>query len=145
MAKTYVGRIIEAMAAAIDTDGKPQGLAVSTSRQTPVGKNPAIFIFPAQDKPADDAAGPRNRAGTRRFLTVAVVCRCAGTDLDNEELRAWAAGRLLSDTTLGGNAVRVIETVTDWQGEIDSQNQYSMAVMQFMVEYARPIETLIAS
>ena len=141
MSQTYVSKILEAIAEAIDAPGKPAGLVVTTSRQQPSAAKKLIAVFPLQDKP-DEERTPRTRAAVRRFLTVAVVCRCAGTDIDNEELRAWATTRLMADITLGGIAASVAEAITEWQGELDSQSSYSMAVMQFVVEYARPINEL---
>ena len=138
---TYVKKILEAIAETLNAPGKPSGLVITTSRTQPSSAAKLIAVFPLQDKPVEELT-PRTRAAARRFLTVAVVCRCAGTDIDNEELRAWAVSRLMADITLGGIAARVMETITEWQGEFDSQSNYSMAVMQFSVEYARPINEL---
>jgi len=139
---TRVQQILEAIAAAIDAPGKPAGLVVITSRRIPSSAERFVAVFPMQDKPAENEAPPRTRVAARRFLSVAVVCRCAGSDIDNEILRDWTVSRILKSTTLEGIASRVIETVTDWQGELDSQNTYSIAVTQFLVEYARPITSL---
>ncbi len=136
---TYVKRIVAAIAALLDAAEKPAGLAVTASRKRPSKASKFIAVFPVHDEPAGENA-PRNRAfmGARRFLTVAVMCRCAGSDLDNEDLRAWAVAQLYKDVTLGGVAVSLAESDTDWHGEIDSQNDFSQAVMQFVVEYSRP-------
>ena len=142
MSETYVQKILIAAAVAIDAPEKPAGTVVITSRSQPSAASRLITVFPLQDKPVENERQPRTRAGSHRYLTIAVVCRSPGTDIDNEELRAWAAARLLGNPTLDGAAVNIIETITDWQGELDSQNTYSMAVMQFLVEYARPVNSL---
>ena len=143
MADTYVKRIVAAIAAAIDAPGKPAGLVVSPSRKRPSNAAKYIAVFPIHDEAASEAT-PRSRAfmGARRLLTVQLLCRCAGTDLDNEALRAWAVAQLMQDVTLGGIAVGLDEAATDWQGEIDSTTEYSEAPMEFVVEYARRRNTL---
>jgi len=142
MTETHVGKIIAAIEGLLNAPEKPNGLIVIASRSMPSNAKRLITVFPMQDKPADENRPPRTRAAIRRFLVVGIVCRIAGTDIENEELRAWALSQLISNPTLDGNAVGIIETTTDWQGELDSQNTYSMAVIQFLVEYVRPIESL---
>jgi hypothetical protein len=140
---TYVKQIVAAIAAALDAAGKPAGLAISTSRARPSRNAKYIAVFPLQDEAPNESAS-RNRAflGTRRLLTIGVVCRCAGTDLDNEILRAWAVAQLFKDETFGGIAVSLAEGETSWLGEIDSKSDYSDALMQFIVEYSRPRNSL---
>lgn len=148
MGDTYVSQIVTAVATLADAAGKPAGLVVTTSRQRPTSSDTALShmaVYPVRDEPAASSE-PRNRcfAGARRKLTVAIECRCAGSDLDNEVLRAWALQQVMSDFTLGGKAVNVEEGVTDWAGEVDSTADYSQAVLELIVEYVRPRRTLEA-
>jgi hypothetical protein len=139
---TFVNRIIATIIARLDTaSGKPPGLIVLASRQQPSNAGTLIKVFPVNDAAADDNA-PRVRIGVRRILTVAVMCRSAGTDINNEILRAWTHAQLFADETLGGVAVCIREGDTDWHGELDSKQDSSMAVMQYGVEYSRPKNTL---
>lgn len=78
----------------------------------------------------------------RRLLTVGILCRVSGTDTDNEALRKWAIAQLYKDQTLGGLVTSISEGETEWQGEMDSESDYSIAVMQIVVEYARPKNSL---
>jgi hypothetical protein len=143
MADTYVKRIVAAIATLIDATGKPTGLVVSSSRKRSSNAAKHIAVFPLHDEAANENI-PRSRAfmGARRILTVEIVCRCAGSDLENETIRSWIVAQLFKDVTLGGIAVGLDEGATDWQGEIDSQNDYSEALMQFVVEYSRPKNNL---
>ncbi len=143
MADTYVKKIVAAIASTLDATGKPTGLVVSTARKRPSKAAKHMAVFPLQDEAPNESA-PRNRAfsGARRLLTVGVACRSAGTDLDNEALRAWAVSQLFKDETFGGIAVSLAEGETAWLGEIDSQSDYSDALMQFIVEYSRPKNSL---
>lgn len=146
MADTCVKGLVTAIAALVDAAGHPAGLTVSTSRQRPTASDAAlkrISIYPMRDEQASSSE-PRNRtfAGARRRLTVALECRCAGTDLDNEVLRAWAYGQVMADPSLGGLALTVEEGTTDWAGDLDSAADYSEAVLELVVEYVRPRRAL---
>lgn len=137
--------MLTAIAAILDVagPGRPAGLVVSLARKRPGKAAGFMAVFPLQDE-APAPAGTQNRLirGARRILTVGVLCRTAGTDLDNEELRAWAVSQLFRDTTLGGIAVGISEGETLWRGEIDSQSDYGEALMHFLVEYSRPKDGL---
>lgn len=145
MADTYVKKIVSAIAAALDADepSRPTGLVVTTSRVRPSRASKLVAVFPLQDEAPGESTS-RNRAfmGTRRLLTVGVVCRCAGTDLDTELLRAWVVAQLFKDVTFGGIAVGLTEGETTWLAEIDSKSDYSDALMQFVVEYSRAKDSL---
>lgn len=143
MADTYVQEIISAISTLMAATGKPANLVVSTSRVKPSGAAKLIVVLPLLDAPASD--GPvRNREflAARRLLTVGILCRVAGTDLDNEDLRKWAIAQLFREPTLGALATSISEGETEWQGELDSESDYSIAVMQIVVEYARPKNSL---
>jgi hypothetical protein len=146
MADTAVKGIVAAIVALVSAAGKPAGLTVTASRLRP-GASDAdlkrIAIYPVSDDAAPSGE-PRNRtfAGARRRLTVALECRCAGTDLDNEALRAWAYGQVMADPSLGGLALNVEEGATEWAGELDSAADYSQALLALVVEYVRPRRSL---
>ena len=146
MADTYVKKILAAIVALVDADGKPAGVKVSASRKRATGSGAGlkhIAVFPVHDEPSPSSE-PRNRAfpATKRLLTVALECRCAGTDLDNEVLRAWAYGQVMKDFSLGGLALNLTEGNTEWHGDLDSNADYSEAPMEVVVEYVRPRSTL---
>lgn len=144
MADTYVQKIVAAMVTALQAAGGPAGLKVTASRKQPTASGSTLkhmAVYPLRDAETGEAR-PRNFPGARRLLTVQVMCRCAGTDQDNEALRAWALAQLMKDRTLGGVAVDLDEVETNWTGELDSAAEYSEAAMDFVVEYARPRATL---
>jgi len=139
MADTYVQEIISRISALLDATGKPVELVVSTSRVKPASAAKLIVLAPLLDAPAKDTTS-RNREhlAVRRLLTMGVLCRVSGTDSDNEELRKWVITQIFTDQTLDGLVTSISEGETEWNGEIDSESDYSIAVMQIMVEYARP-------
>jgi hypothetical protein len=143
MADTYVQKIISAISTLMAAAGKPANLVVSTSRVKPASASKLIVVAPLLDAPAREATS-RNREylGVRRLLTVGLLCRVSGMDSDNEALRKWVISQLFKDQTLGGLASSISEGETEWQGEMDSESDYSIAVMQIVVEYARPKNSL---
>jgi hypothetical protein len=146
MADTCVASIVTAIAALMDATGKPTGLTVTASRRRSTASDAALqhlAVYPVRDEPAPSYER-RNRLfqGARRRLTVVVECRCAGTDLDNEALRAWAYDQVMADRSLGGLAVNVEEGTTEWGGELDSTADYSQSALELIVEYVRPRRTL---
>lgn len=143
MADTLVKKLVDAAAAAIAANdpGKPAGLIVVASRiKSTAGSKDLkrIAVYPLADNPKQDNT-PRNRTllAVHRVLTLVVECRCAGTDLDNEVLRAWAIGQLMKDCTLGGLAVDLNEGTTGWDELQDSTTDVSQALVEILVDYAR--------
>lgn len=141
MADTLVKRIVNAVAGLLDAAGKPAGLVVTASRiKSTAGAAglKRIAVFPLADNPKPDNA-PRARTflGAHRILTLIVECRCAGTDLDNETLRAWAISKIMADVSLGGLALDVDEGTTEWADTQDAKADYSQALVEILVEYAR--------
>jgi hypothetical protein len=149
MADTYVKKILAAIIALVDAAGKPAGLTVSASRVMPTPSDDQlkhIAVYPVLDveKPGNAFHNPAF-SGSHRLLTVAIECRCAGTDQDNETLRAWAYGQVMSNMELGGLARQITEDTTEWQGRMDSTSDYSQALLEIVVEYARKRNTLESS
>lgn len=142
MAETRVARIIGALVAAIDVAGKPAGLVVTTSRVAPTASGVElrqIAVYPVRDEAAPSSeTRTRTFPGARRLLTVALECRCAGRDLSNEPIRAWAVQQAMADPALGGAALSIEEGATEWAGDQDSATDYSQAIVDLVVEYARP-------
>jgi hypothetical protein len=146
MADTCVTQIVTAIAALMDATGAPTGLTVTASRVRPTASDAAlkhIAVYPVHDEAAPSYER-RNRLfqGARRRLTVMIECRCAGTDLDNEALRAWAYDQVMADPSLGTLVVNVEEGATDWAGDLDSTADYSQAGLELVVEYVRPRRSL---
>jgi hypothetical protein len=146
MADTCVSQLVSAIAALMVGTGAPTGVTVTPSRRRSTASDAAlkqIAVYPVRDEAAQSYV-PRNRQfqGARRWLTVRVECRCAGTDLDNEDLRAWAYGQVMADRSLGGLALNVEEGPTDWAGDVDSAADYSQADLDLVVEYVRPRRSL---
>jgi hypothetical protein len=146
MADTLVKDIVEAVAALLNATGKPTGLEVTASRikSAPGGKTfKRAAVFPLADNPKPDNT-QRNRGflGAHRILTLVVECRCAGTDLDNEVLRAWAISQIMKDESLGGLALDVNEGTTEWAEAQDAQADYSQALIEILVEYSRAKKSL---
>ncbi len=146
MADTHVKRIVEEIASLLDGTGKPAGLTVSTSRTHPTPSNEDlkhIIVYPVRDTDADNISRNRTFHGSLRQLLVNIECHSAGTDMDNESLRAWAYGQLMQDPSLGGKCLNITEGDTTWEGESDSNTDYSLAALEVLVEYVRPRNTLL--
>jgi hypothetical protein len=141
--KAILGAVITKLGAtAAGSVTKPTGLTVTDSRRTWVEATalPQQSVIPIKDT-AFETKG-RDFSSVHRVLHLAIFNRCIGTDQSNEDLRAWALQQLFSDTTLGGIVLGIREGDTEWTAEVDSENDFSEAPMEFIVEYARPREVL---
>jgi len=138
MADSITERILQAVIAALDGPGKPNGTKVDRSRRLPVDARelPRISLE-RLDEGVTPATGTRTSQLRDRRLRVAVVSRVAGPDEDLDAFSQWAITALEADPSLGGLALGIEEQAVDWEkDEKDARFDYSAEARIFEIRYA---------
>ena len=145
---TCMEEIISAIAARLNAPEKPAGVEIVTSRARPSPTDRELLqiaVFPLTDRGSADATIQRNRTVgiSRRLLSVAVECRRAGTDSQNEILREWAHRQMTSSPNLGLEYVtNITEGDAEWAELSDTSADYSYVLSEYTIDYVRPRNTL---
>jgi hypothetical protein len=128
--------ILQAIVAALDAEGKPEGVTVNRSRRQAVepGELPMISVYPLREEIKKPEENRRSPVKDRRLL-VRLRCRAQGTDEALDPLRQWAVMALESDPSLGGLALDTAEDSGEWAAADDSKADYSVSEMDFSVRY----------
>jgi hypothetical protein len=147
MSESRTELILQAIVAALDGEGKPEGVTVNRSRRQAVNADelPMISVYPLREevrKPADNRRSPVKD----RHLFVGIRCRAQGLDDAVDPLRQWAVTALESDPSLGGLALDTGEESGEWAATDASDADFSVAEITFSVRYvtARADLTLAA-
>lgn len=137
MADSYTERVLQAVVTALDGAGKPAGLTVNRSRRQSIEKDqlPMISVYPIREE-VTRATDNRRSPLVERNLRVQVKCRVVGDDKDNDALRKWAVQSVMTDQSLGGLALEIIEESTEWDADDATDADYGVAAVDFVVRYS---------